>query len=365
MELDVDATGQPRLEGPVPSPIVPDSVVAKMREESQLRRRRAREAEEDSEGLPVRMPVDKPLPSPPVEEVPQVGEEVKVVAEDEVKVQVEEEKVVEKELPSVLEKELEVLEKDLPKTPEMPKEMPKINTNIPEEVRKAEPEDGSTTPTLVLDTKDLPPGKVRFGDLDFSVGRPKTDEAVTVDQAPPKKKKTHRGQRGGAKKRKNKEAAIERAQKELEDRVIEGVEQMVDDKLQNDKEITPDVKMERGDIVINNLHISTEKVLGKFTCWFDLREVANKMQVMEVMEQWFSGVGSKGERWQSNECLRSISKLPTMKSSCFRRATTIPMSFDTTANNRNQLFSISPSSFVMHRSGTFTVLATGMRIENW
>src|SRR5690606_17107619 len=79
MEVDVDDTGRPRLESPVPSPIVPDSVAAARREteekEKELRKRVVQRSDEpESDGLPVGTPapltngVDKPLPSPPVEE---------------------------------------------------------------------------------------------------------------------------------------------------------------------------------------------------------------------------------------------------------------------------------------------------------
>lgn len=281
--LDVDASGRPMLESPVPSPIVPDVVAQQKREEENeegLKKRVVKKSDEpESDGLPLHklvvppkpqatttaVDIEKPLPSPPSEEIQEQPVQVQPQPVVQPLVQLESKPQTQPETqtltpPPEPQPQTPVeLNKEQPALPELPK----IQTDLVEDKKEQTQEEGSTTPKLAK-PEHVTPGKVRFGDLDFPV------EGSTPAETPvtPKKKKTHRGQRGGAKKRKIKEAAIERAQqkeKEME-AIMETVEEIAKPKTAG---MVPNVKNVTneddgtGDLIINNLRI-TQEVIGKF-----------------------------------------------------------------------------------------------------
>ncbi|RPA81727.1 hypothetical protein BJ508DRAFT_109917 [Ascobolus immersus RN42] len=274
MHLDVDSTGRPRLESPVPSPIVPDSVIAERREEEERekaeKKRIVRRSDEpESDGLPVGIPpppaivVDKPLPSPPAEE-PEVSTPQPRAETQPIVFQTEE---------------------DLPSTPASTPKLEKIETEIAEEIRNVVKEEGETTPTI--DQPEIKPGKVRFGDLEFSSHKQSaspqpefkklSEDGSTQPSDPesvPKRKKTHRGQRGGARKKK-KDPALDKNQQQPQNGVVGAADTIAEAKniatlpinVNALRDVAQEgVRVEDGTLLIGNLRVFPNEVIGKLLC---------------------------------------------------------------------------------------------------
>ena len=155
-----------------------------------------------------------------------------------------------------------------------------------------EQEDGTKTPTepRAVDITDLKLDNVRLED-------PKQIDAATPSSPPqPKKKKTHRGQRGGAGRKKGRKDSLKDGEKENIDRIVEEVKEigrdpsLEPDVIKVNGAMTNDITDVSGPFKVNNL-VVTDTVLGYgshgtivYRGSFEGREVAVKRMLLEFYD---------------------------------------------------------------------------------